>query len=119
MSNRTRGISLTAFVCLALAEAAPAAPPFQILYHERLELTARSGSGGQQHISFEAYGRRFELALEPNEDIGRAVPADRGDIQPLRGTIEGQPGSWVRLTRSRGGWRGVRSEERRVGKEWR
>ena len=110
MSNRTRSTSLAAFVCLALAEAATAAPSFQVLYHERLELTARAGSGGQQHLSFEAYGRRFELALEPNEDIVRAVPADRDDIQPLRGTIEGQPGSWVRLTRSRGAWRGVLSD---------
>jgi len=114
MSNRARSTSLAAFVCLALAEVTRAAVPFQVLYHERLELTARAGSGGLQHVSFEAYGRRFELALEPNEDIGRAVPADRGDIQPLRGTIEGQPGSWVRLTRSRSGWRGVLSDGREL-----
>jgi hypothetical protein len=39
-----------------------------------------------------------------------AIPAGRSDIQPLRGTIEGRPDSWVRLTHTRSGWRGVLSD---------
>jgi hypothetical protein len=102
--------------CLALvaAEATAAEPssrqPVKVLYHERLALAARAEPAGHLHISFEAYGRRFELSLEPNEGIGRGVPASRSDIQPLQGKLDGQPGSWARLTQIRGVWRGVISD---------
>jgi hypothetical protein len=100
--------------CLALLAEATAAPssrqPVKVLYHERLALAARAEPAGHRHISFEAYGRRFELSLEPNEGIGRGVPASRSDIQPLQGKLDGQPGSWARLTQIRGVWRGVISD---------
>jgi hypothetical protein len=110
MSNRKRPALVAALAGLAWIQTATAAPAFKVLYHERLELETRIGSGGQQHMSFDAYGRRFDLTLEPNENIGRAVPTGRTDIEPLRGTVDGQSGSWVRLTRTRGGWRGIVSD---------
>src|SRR5262249_49737656 len=57
-----------------------------------------------------AYGRRFDVILQPNEDLAPAIPATRSDIETLRGQVEGQPGSWVRMTRTRSGWHGVLSD---------
>jgi len=96
--------------CSALVGAVRAGPTFKVLYHERLELESRADVDGQQHLSFDAYGRRFDLDLEPNDDIGQAVSANRSDIKPFRGTVAGQPGSWVRLTHTRDGWRGLLSD---------
>src|SRR6185437_3766268 len=47
------------------------------------------------------------LSLQPNDSIQGAVPSTRPDIQPLAGTLDGQPGSWVRITRTPAGWRGM------------
>jgi hypothetical protein len=59
-------------------------------------------------VTFEAYGRRFEVLLEPNEQMIRALPGLRRHTEPLTGTLDGVPGSWARLTRSTGGrWQGV------------
>lgn len=110
MPNRTLRTGGAVLACFALVGAVKAAPPFTVLYHERLELESRADVGGQQHLSFDAYGRRFDLDLEPNDDIGHAVSANRSDIKPYRGTVAGQPGSWVRLTHTRDGWRGLLSD---------
>ena len=111
MSNIARGALGSALACLALTDAA-AAPAFRILYHEALNLEMHAVAGQQQRMSFDAYGRRFNLVLQSNEGIRRAVPAGRTDIEPLTGTLEGQRGSWVRMTRTRSGWRGVISDGR-------
>jgi hypothetical protein len=107
MFNRELCTGSAVLACLALFRVATAAPAFQILYHERLEMISRVDAKGQQHVTFDAYGRHFDLNLESNENIRRAVSADRSDIKPYRGTISGQAGSWVRLTQTRDGWRGV------------
>src|ERR1700757_1717534 len=99
-----------ALTCLAAFQIASAAPAFQVLYHERLEIAPRVDAKGQQHVAFDAYGRHFDLNLEPNERIRRGVPANRSDIKPYRGTVAGRAGSWVRLTQTRDGWRGVLSD---------
>ena len=96
--------------CLAVFRVSEAAPTYQILYHERLEIAARVDAQGQEHLGFDAYGRHFELNLEPNDNIGRALAASRSDIKPYRGTVTGLKGSWVRLTRTRDGWRGMMSD---------
>jgi hypothetical protein len=96
-----------ALTCLAAFQIANAAPAFQVLYHERLEIAPRVDAKGQQHVAFDAYGRHFDLDLEPNERIRRGVPVNRSDIKPYRGTVAGRAGSWVRLTQTRDGWRGV------------
>jgi hypothetical protein len=107
MFNRKLCTGSAVLVCLALVRIATAAPAFKILYHERLDITPRVDAQGQQHVSFDAYGRHFDVNLESNENIRRGVPANRSDIRPYRGAVAGQEGSWTRLTQTRNGWRGV------------
>jgi hypothetical protein len=78
-----------------------------VLYHESIRIDTQASGNGQQRMRLDAYGQRFELLLQPNEGIRRAVPAGRSDIEPLKGTVEGQSASWVRMTRTRAGWRGM------------
>jgi len=110
MPNRKLCTGSAALACLTLIGTVTAAPTFKVLYHERLDITPRVDPDGQQHVSFDAYGRHFDIDLELNDNIARGVPADRPDIRPYRGAVAGQAGSWVRLTRSRDGWRGVVSD---------
>ena len=100
---------LTALVSLAPSGAARAAPPYRVLNHEAVQIDSRAdgSAGGLQHLSVAAFGKQFELSLRPNDTIQRAVPNGRTDIQPLAGTVDGQPGSWVRITRTHAGWRGM------------
>jgi len=110
MSNRKLCTGSAVLACLTLVGTATAAPTFKVLYHERLDITPRVDTNGQQHVSFDAYGRHFDIDLELNDNIAQGVSADRPDIKPYRGTVAGQAGSWVRLTSSRDGWRGVISD---------
>jgi hypothetical protein len=96
--------------CLAVARIAEGAPTYQVLYHERLEISARVDAQGLKHLGFDAYSRHFDLTLEPNDNIGHAVPANRSDIKPYRGTVAGMTGSWVRLTQTSNGWHGIVSD---------
>jgi hypothetical protein len=98
-----------ALACYAFSNAT-AAPGIQILYHEAIRPETQQVSGHTRSMTFEAYGRRFNFQLQPNEAVMRAVPAGRADIEPLRGQIEGQAKSWVRLTHTRSGWRGMISD---------
>ena len=110
MFNRKLCTGGAVLACLAFFRTATGAPAFQVLYHEKLEMTPRVDAKGQQHVSFDAYGRHFDISLELNENIRRGVSAERSDIKPYRGTVSGQTGSWVRLTQTRDGWRGVISD---------
>ena len=110
MSNRKLCTGSAVLACLTLVGTVTAAPTFKVLYHERLDITARVETNGQQQVSFDAYGRHFDIDLELNDNIARGVSADRPDIKPYRGTVAGLAGSWVRLTRSRVGWSGVVSD---------
>jgi hypothetical protein len=98
-----------AAACCAFADAS-AAPSFKILYHEAIRPETQQVSGHTRSMSFEAYGRRFNLRLQPNSAVRRAVPAGRTDIEPLSGQLDGQPGSWVRMTHTRTGWHGMISD---------
>lgn len=95
--------------CYAFSSAT-AAPALKILYHEAIRPQTQQVSGHTRSMTFEAYGRRFSFQLQPNESVARAVPTGRSDIEALRGQVEGQPGSWVRMTRTRTGWHGVVSD---------
>ncbi len=106
MSNRKLRTGGAALACLFTGTVA-AAPTLKILYHERVDLSPRVEASGQQHLSFDAYGHHFDIDLQPNNGIARGVPFDRPDIKPYEGAVTGQPGSWVRLTQTRHGWRGV------------
>ncbi|HKE42990.1 MAG TPA: M12 family metallo-peptidase [Steroidobacteraceae bacterium] len=102
---------------MLLLSAAAGAGDLHIRYAEPIELQAPTtphASSLQAQIasgrlSFLAYGRQFDLALEPNSRLlGTQALARRAaaaanqsapNFQLLRGRIEGLPGSWVRLTR--------------------
>ena len=100
--------ALCAAMCgIAASPAWCAAPTFKVLYHEAIKIQTRAIGGRQQRMHVDAYGKSFDLLLEPNDGIRAAVPAGRQDIQPLTGTVEGQSGSWVRITQTRAGWRGM------------
>jgi hypothetical protein len=100
---------IVALGCYAFSDAT-AAPAFRILYHETIRPQIHQVSGHTRSMTFEAYGRRFNFALAPNEAIRRAIPASRHDIEALRGQVDGQPGSWVRMTHTRTGWHGMTSD---------
>jgi len=76
---------------------AMAAPKTQILYHEGIRPQVKQVSGHTDSMSFAAYGRQFNFQLSTNPAVQKAVPANRTDIEALRGQIEGLPGSWVRI----------------------
>jgi hypothetical protein len=84
------------------------APAFaqEIRFAEPIQL-AVSGQTAQ----FDAYGRRFTLNLADNERVLSKLPAQRKlQLKPyrlMRGSLEGQPGSWVRLTESAAGVEGA------------
>lgn len=114
MFNRFAG-ALALIGLAASGAAAGGSRSLTILHHEAIELAEGGADGGKARVSFDAYGRRFEMRLEPNERVRRALPRARRDIVPLRGTLEGLPGSWVRLTRGPGGrWQGMLSDGRDV-----
>lgn len=111
MSNRSRrpllGVALLFLASVAMMNAATAAAPYKVLNHEAIQIQARQLGPRQQHLSLAAFGKQFELSLQPNDSIQGAVPSTRPDIQPLAGTVDGQPGSWVRITHTPAGWRGM------------
>ncbi len=108
MSNRLRRLLPAVLLATTGVPATWAAEPsFRILYHEQIVLRKSDVAGARERVSFDAYGRRFELLLEPNVRMKRVSSAR---IEPMQGTVEGAPGSWVRLTSSPSGWRGVFSD---------
>lgn len=113
-SYRALGLTVLAITAAGAASATPRT--MSILYHEVVDLgkeqaartTGASTEQPAQRISFEAYGRRFDLVLEPNERLRGAIRGAPKQIRPLRGIVEGSPNSWVRLTRDAdGSWSGM------------
>src|SRR6476659_1002680 len=94
-------------LCLLLAfaaQAAVAAPAIQ--YAEPIALTLKSSTS-----QFDAYGRRFDLKLADNDRVLSKLGATRkAELSPyrlVRGTVDGSPGSWVRLVQSAQGVEGA------------
>ncbi|HYJ39452.1 MAG TPA: zinc-dependent metalloprotease family protein, partial [Steroidobacteraceae bacterium] len=89
-----------------VAAAAAAAPSPVIQYAEPVVLALKSSSA-----QFEAYGRRFSLSLIDNGRVLDKLSAQRkAQLQSyklLRGSLDGAPGSWVRLTESPAGVEGA------------
>ena len=108
---RLAGSGLAALLAgLGLCATAIAAPTYgyRVLHHESVEVATRKGVGASEHMSFEAYGRRFDVTVSPNERIRRGMPANlAATTLPLQGTVDGLAGSWVRITRSASGLRGM------------
>ncbi len=63
-------------------------------------------SGRPARFRFEAFGRSFELELESNASVLRALPAaERSRLPPhtlYKGRLNGLPDSWLRVTRVNG-----------------
>lgn len=111
MSNHLR-LALASALIIATGAATAATPSARILHHENLSIASRK-QGTTQRLSFEAFGRQFEIVLEKNQRVAQAMSADGEDseIQPYQGTVERLPGSWVRLTRGENGrWQGMLSD---------
>jgi hypothetical protein len=74
------------------------ADELRIRHAERIELRADA-----TRTSFNAFGRRFDVELEPNDRLLRRLSAAQkarlGDFALYRGQIAGRDGTWVRLTR--------------------
>ena len=99
-------VGVVAFGVLALAMHA-AANPLRITHAEPLRLQSSAAasqtlSTTEQRLTFDAFGRRFDLELEPNVRLLAEMSPLRlqqlDHVQLLRGRIRGNPGSWVRLT---------------------
>ena len=84
-------------VLLTMAASAQARSPMRIQYAEPVSLKASPGI-----LSFDAYGRRFDLELRNNERVTASLAAQRkaelSRYHVYRGTLSGQAHSWVRLT---------------------
>jgi Metallo-peptidase family M12B Reprolysin-like/Domain of unknown function DUF11 len=109
-SNRlgVQGSSLAVLVlALCATHAGAAEHAMRVLHHQVIQLNSRPDAGATEHVTFDAYGRRFDLEVAPNERIRRAIRTAGSRTMPLEGTVEGVPGSWVRITRSSSGWRGM------------
>jgi hypothetical protein len=77
-----------------------------IQYAEPVAIAMKSGIA-----QFDAYGRRFSLTLIDNERVLSKLPVERRQqlqaYRMLRGSLNGAPGSWVRLTEFKGGVEGA------------
>lgn len=99
-------VGVVALGVLAFAMHA-AAEPLRITHAEPLRLQSSAAasqtlSTTQQRLTFDAFGRRFDLELEPNvrllAEISPLQMQQLDHVQLLRGRIRGNPESWVRLT---------------------
>jgi hypothetical protein len=91
-------------MALGLAAGAPAEQSIQ--FAEPVDLSLRTGS-----VAFDAYGRRFALSLIDNERVLSKLPVQRKQqlarYRLLRGSLDGTPGSWARLTETPQGIEGA------------
>jgi hypothetical protein len=99
---------------LGIAAAAPVALAaggnldLRVLHHEALRDLTVDAAG--RPVSFEAYGRRFEFALERNDRLRFVTPTRLPGVEALRGELRGLPRSWVRVTRTPAGLYGMFSD---------
>jgi hypothetical protein len=115
------GLRIGGLLAAAIAAAAPLpasavdAGGARILYYEPLQpapndVSRKLHSGELDTLSFDAYGRRFELSLGSNDALAAAVQSKTGaapSIRLYRGVVADMPNSWVRLAVSQGEMRGM------------
>jgi hypothetical protein len=111
MANHPRvriRFALTSGLCLCASQFVCAAEgDMRVLHHQAVQITSHTEVGATEHVAFDAYGRRFDLSVKPNERIRRAMNTSVTTTMPLEGTVDGATASWVRITRSPSGWRGI------------
>ena len=97
-------IALWVLALGATANAVAQAPAIQ--YAEPVALALKSGTA-----QFDAYGRRFSMTLVDNDRVLDKLSAQRKQqlqsYKLLRGSLDGAPGSWVRLTETPAGVEGA------------
>jgi hypothetical protein len=78
----------------------------RVQYAEKVAFSSSAG-----HTEFDAYGRRFALNLQSNDRalarLKAAQPAALAGYRLWRGALDGQSGSWTRLTERAGRLEGV------------
>ena len=99
---------LAAFLALPALAAPASGQGLRVLQHQALRDLATDATGRPR--AFEAYGRRFELDLTRNERMQFITPATLPGVEALRGTLRGDPDSWVRVTRTPAGLIGMFSD---------
>lgn len=93
---------------VAAHDRASAEGRFRVLYAEPVVFEGLARGTGQEsartvpsRMSFDAYGRRFDLLVESNRrllgGLGESADGEASRLRLLRGTLQGVPGSWVRL----------------------
>src|SRR5688572_11870282 len=77
-----------------------------IQYAEPVALSLKSS-----YTEFDAFGRRFSVSLADNDRVlaklSGARKAELASYRLLKGKLDGNPGSWVRLTQSAAGVEGA------------
>lgn len=107
-------IALAASALVLSMEAA--AEPLRIMHAEPVRFqssptsTQKSGPSAQR-MTFDAFGRRFELEVEPNESLLAELSPQQlqrlDSLQVLRGSLRGHANSWVRLSLVNGAYSGA------------
>ncbi len=97
---------VAALLALALSAIVPAAEPPHIRFAEKITVNP-----GTTQAQFDAYGRRFVLNLRSNDRALARLRLKQGisisGTRLWRGALDGQAGSWVRLTEREGASEGV------------
>ena len=92
---------LAALLLLMACVGAQAESAMRIQYAEPVGMKLGTGN-----VSFDAYGRRFDMTLANNERVTSKLSQQRkselGQYQILRGNLVAQPHSWFRLTEFNG-----------------
>lgn len=100
------GWALVAVATTCVTSARAVAADARILRYERIQTVTpdrdtalRKSSGELRELTFDAFGRRFALALDANEPLIEKLegPLRGSSLRLYRGRIDHVAGSWVRL----------------------
>ena len=83
--TRSHGLAPDFLVCgKAIAGGVPCAVyGMSAALAQRAMQAKRLTQGSREELAFEAFGKRFDLHLEPNPQLAAAVPAGRADLVAL------------------------------------
>lgn len=104
--QRRLGALTLAFLLMPLAGMAESA---RIDYSEPLQQFELQDDTRGEAVHFNAFGRRFDVSLAPNQNVLSLAVRERLDagVGVYRGRVDGMPGSWVRLVVADGVPRGL------------